>query len=262
MNENEYLTVNDRYYVNPQLSVDESEQFLETLRNAQKQGNAQIAQETHALGTDVPSSMGGLSGSGGIWEQRYQNPRVDSAVAKLRASMQADALSKTMGNILSQKQQEYKDAYRKAYKKKENSNNPSGTNPDGEGEDPEFKSNDSTVKTTGMTGRAGYYTIPDMATGEIIDIDMETGKKTTRGKESYHSPSMAAGMSELSDLVTGMYNYTLPGNIEFEEGGTAEELRELNGRYYVWNKNDNTYTPVIGDEGRTPGGSRWWKKGN
>lgn len=134
MNENEYLTVNDRYYVNPRLSVDESEQFLETLRNAQKQGNAQIAQETHALGTDVPSSMGGLSGSGGIWEQRYQNPKVDSAIAKLRDSMQADALSKTMNNIVSQKQQEYKDAYRAAYKKQLSNSGGGGNNGGGEEE--------------------------------------------------------------------------------------------------------------------------------
>lgn len=141
MNENEYLTVNDRYYVNPQLSVDESEQFLETLRNAQKQGNAQIAQETHALGTDVPSSMGGLSGSGGIWEQRYQNPRVDDAVAKLRASMQADALSKTMNNIMNQKQEEYKDAYRAAYKKQLSNSGGGGNNGGNEEEKLEINTN-------------------------------------------------------------------------------------------------------------------------
>lgn len=133
MNENEYLKVNDRYYVNPQLSVDESEQFLEKLKTAQAEGNARIAQETHNLGTDVPSSMGGLSGSGGVWQQRYQNPQVNSMVADLRATAQAQALNETMSNLLAQKQKQYKDAYRAAYKKKEknNNNNPtSGNNGD------------------------------------------------------------------------------------------------------------------------------------
>lgn len=131
MNENEYLTVNDRYYVNPQLSVDESEQFLEKLKTAQAEGNARIAQETHNLGTDVPSSMGGLTGSGGIWRQRYQNPQINSMVADLKATAQAQALNETMSNLLAQKQQEYKEAYRRAYKKA-NAGNPTTNNPDDE----------------------------------------------------------------------------------------------------------------------------------
>ena len=130
MNENEYLKVNDRYYVNPQLSVDESEQFLEKLKTAQAEGNARIAQETHNLGTDVPSSMGGLSGSGGVWQQRYQNPQVNSMVADLKATAQAQALNETLSNLMSQKQQEYKNAYRAAYKKKESSQGGTGTNKD------------------------------------------------------------------------------------------------------------------------------------
>ena len=131
MNENEYLKVNDRYYVNPQLSVDESEQFLEKLKTAQAEGNARIAQETHNLGTDVPSSMGGLSGSGGVWQQRYQNPQVNSMVADLKATAQAQALNETMSNLLAQKQQQYKEAYRRAYKKA-NAGGPKTDNPDGE----------------------------------------------------------------------------------------------------------------------------------
>lgn len=165
MNENEYLTVNDRYYVNPQLSVDESEQFLETLRNAQKQGNAQIAQETHALGTDVPSSMGGLSGSGGIWEQRYQNPKVDSAVAKLRTTYQAKALSDTLSNLLEQKQQEYKDAYRRASKNNGNGGG-SGDTPDG---DVETKTPESDFEISGVTpGVSGGFT--------VANIDADNGR--------------------------------------------------------------------------------------
>lgn len=128
MNENEYLKVNDRYYVNPQLSVDESEQFLEKLKTAQAEGNARIAQETHNLGTDVPSSMGGLSGSGGVWQQRYQTPQVNSMVADLKATAQAQALNETLSNLMAQKQQEYKNAYRAAYKKKESNQSGTGTN--------------------------------------------------------------------------------------------------------------------------------------
>lgn len=163
MNENEYLKVNDRYYVNPQLAVDESEQFLNKLKTAQAEGNAQIAQETHNLGTDVPSSMGGLSGTG-VWQQRYQAKPVDAMVANLKATTQAKALTDTLTNLLGQKQQEYKQAYRDAYKK-------ANTKTTGDGSDGEVetKTIESDYEITGVTpGVAGGYTVanfnPDTGT--------------------------------------------------------------------------------------------------
>ena len=162
MNENEYLKVNDRYYVNPQLSVDESEQFLEKLKTAQAEGNARIAQQTHNLGTDVPSSMGGLTGSGGIWRQRYQNPQISSMVADLKATAQAQALNETMSNLLAQKQQEYKNAYRSAYKKAAKK---SGDN------------NSNTSNTSSWNGE-----IEDVIIDDITTTDTDNNNTTTPPK--------------------------------------------------------------------------------
>ena len=176
MNENEYLKVNDRYYVNPQLSVDESEQFLNKLKTAQAEGNARIAQQTHNLGTDVPSSMGGLTGSGGIWRQRYQNPQIDSMVADLKATAQAQALNETMSNLLAQKQQEYKNAYRSAYKKAaksgggtggNNPTNPNTSNWDGEIEDVVL---DDTT-TTNTNNNNNNTTTPPKVEDYLQDVD-------------------------------------------------------------------------------------------
>lgn len=165
MNENEYLKVNDRYYTNPQLSVDKSEQFLEKLKTAQAEGNARIAQQTHNLGTDVPSSMGGLTGSGGVWRQRYQNPQINSMVADLKATAQAQALNETMSNLLAQKQQEYKNAYRSAYKKAAKKSGGSGGN------------NSNTSNTSNWNGE-----IEDVIIDETTTTDTDNNNTTTPPK--------------------------------------------------------------------------------
>lgn len=119
---------NDRRYVNPQVSLDESNAFIENLRNAQGQDTAQIRQDTYNLGTAVPSNLGGLSGGSGYFASRYQTPQMNSMVADLRAAAQSKALSTLMQNEIDKAQKRYKDVYR-AYKKKEaldNKNNGAG----------------------------------------------------------------------------------------------------------------------------------------
>lgn len=71
-----------------------------------------------------------------------------------------------------------------------------------------------------------------------------------------------AGWDQASDLFTGRYNYTLPGNIEVELGGWDEELMKgSDGNYYIHTKSTDTYTQVRPDiGGSTPGGGRWWIK--
>lgn len=113
---------NDRRYVNPQVSLDESNAFIENLRNAQGQDTAQIRQDTYNLGTAVPSNLGGLSGGSGYFASRYQTPQMNSMVADLRAAAQSKALSTLMQNEIDKAQKRYKDVYR-AYKKKEAINN-------------------------------------------------------------------------------------------------------------------------------------------
>ena len=119
MNDNSLVTVDDRVYVDPNVSLGETNAFIDNLRQIQSQNNQQISEQTHNLGSDLPLSMGGLDAGGGIWQSRYQTPQVDSAIASLRATTQAQALSQLLSNELAKKQQQYKNTYRAAYKKKE-----------------------------------------------------------------------------------------------------------------------------------------------
>lgn len=134
MNENEYYEEEGRYYANPQLGLDETSQFLESFEAARQRENDRIAQETHALGTDVPSSMGGLSGSGGVWRQRYQNPQVAKMITDLDAEMQGQALSTALSNDLGKWQERYNQAKR-AYNKRQKKSNT--TNPTGDPDKPD-----------------------------------------------------------------------------------------------------------------------------
>ena len=117
MNDNEYTTVEDRQYINPEIGLSESQTFIDNLRAAQEAENAKIVSDTHALGTDVPSRMGGLGGSEGTFVERYQTPRVNKMISDLKAVAQAQAMSERLGNLLAQEKERYNQAYR-AYKRR------------------------------------------------------------------------------------------------------------------------------------------------
>lgn len=117
MNDNEYTTVEDRQYINPEIGLSESQTFIDNLRAAQEAENAKIASDTHALGTDVPSRMGGLGGSESTFVERYQTPRVNKMISDLKAVAQAQAMSERLGNLLAQEKERYNQAYR-AYKRR------------------------------------------------------------------------------------------------------------------------------------------------
>lgn len=154
MNENEYYEEEGRYYANPQLGLDETSQFLESFEAARQRENDRIAQETHALGTDVPSSMGGLSGSGGVWRQRYQNPQVSKMITDLDAEMQAQALSTAMSNELAKWQNRYNQAKRNYNKRKNTPTAPATPAGDVavEGYEPVGETSDWNVNRSGVPG--------------------------------------------------------------------------------------------------------------
>lgn len=108
---------NDRRYVNPQVSLNEQNAFIDNLRNAQGQDTAQIRQDTYNLGTAVPSNLGGLAGGSNYFKSRYQTPQTNSMVADLRAAAQAQALSTLLSNEIGKAQKRYNDAYRAAKKR-------------------------------------------------------------------------------------------------------------------------------------------------
>lgn len=111
-------TENDRRYINPQVSLDEQNAFINNLRNNQQDWTDETISVTENLGTKIPSQLGGLTGGSGYFASRYQTPQTNSMVADLKAVAQSKALSDAMQNEISKAQKRYKDVYR-AYKKKE-----------------------------------------------------------------------------------------------------------------------------------------------
>lgn len=123
----EYVTFEDRAYLNPNLAVTETNQFIDNLRNTQQANNAQINQQTQRLGTDVPSDMGGLTGAQSYWTSRYQTPQTNSVVNDLRASAQASALNRLLSNQEAMWKKRYQEAYNSYQKRAWDKNNVTGT---------------------------------------------------------------------------------------------------------------------------------------
>lgn len=117
MNDNELITVDDRVYVSPDVSLQETNDFINNLRQTQQSGVAEIEQQTRDLGSDLPPSQGGISGASGAFVSRYQTPAVSAAVADLRAAAQASALNTLLQNEISQKKKAYNNAYKAAKKR-------------------------------------------------------------------------------------------------------------------------------------------------
>lgn len=115
MNLEDYAYNEDgRWYVNPQVSLDEQNAFINNYRNLQAQNNSQIEQQTKALGTQVPSQLGGLIGGGSYFKSRYQTPQTNQTIAELRAVAQQQALSQALNNELAKAKKKYKDAQNNA----------------------------------------------------------------------------------------------------------------------------------------------------
>ena len=109
---NETYDFEDRKYINPTVSRDEQLGFVDRLRNIEAAGTNQIVRDTHNLGTDVPSNLGGLNGATGLWTQQYMAPRMNTMISGLRATAQAQALSDILANYQNQMKQRYNKAYR------------------------------------------------------------------------------------------------------------------------------------------------------
>lgn len=110
MNDDTIFEVEDRFYLNPQTSLDEQQQFIETLRDIQAKNTAEINQNTYNLGSPVTSNIGGLTGSEGLWQAQYQTPQTQATVAGLKAAMQQQALNTELQN----KQNFWKNRYNQA----------------------------------------------------------------------------------------------------------------------------------------------------
>lgn len=113
MNLDDYsYEVEGRRYLNPQVSLDERNAFIDNLRNLQAQDNAQIEKQTRALGSQVPSQLGGLTGGSGYFKARYQTPITNQTISELRTAAQAQALSSVLQNELEKQKAAYYKAKR------------------------------------------------------------------------------------------------------------------------------------------------------
>lgn len=147
MNLEDYAYEDDgRWYIRPEVALNEQNAFINNYRNIEAQNNAQIAQQTRALGTQVPSQLGGLVGGGGYFRSRLQTPQTNQIVADLRSQMQGQALQTVLQNELEKAKKKYKDVQNSALK----TSNTGNTNPwsvDDRGTDDSKKRNTEFVGT-------------------------------------------------------------------------------------------------------------------
>ena len=116
----EFQEVEGRLYSNPQVGVDETNTFIDKLRESQGKQNQEIFTDTQMLGTDVPSNLGGLTGANSYFTSRYQTPQTISNIANLRATAQAQALNEVLANEQAKWKKKYQDAYRNYQKRQYN----------------------------------------------------------------------------------------------------------------------------------------------
>lgn len=142
----------ERKYINPETSRNEQQDFINTFRDIQSQNNAEINQQTHNLGRDIPSNLGGLTGSEGYFQSRYQTPQVNAIVSNLDAAAQASALNQVLNNLQSQYKQRYTKA-QQAYQSRANSGSTTGG----------YDSDENQLQFSTDTGAQDQITVDDNA---------------------------------------------------------------------------------------------------
>ena len=216
--ENEYSEIESRYYLNPQVGLGESNKFIENLRSIQQQNNSQIAKDTAALGTEVSSNLGGLTGANSYFASRYQTPQTNATVANLRAAAQAKALNDVLANEQAIWKNRYQQAYRN-YQKRMNdkTNQPSTTGGGGNtklnidvnsGDNSSGETNENTT-TTGP----GYIT--SVQGGLNIYTDQNGGRWTLRNPEK-GDETLLGGLTS----VGGNLLRTFPDGTPLTNGAT------------------------------------------
>lgn len=241
--DNEYQEIDGRAYINPQVSLDESNTFIDNLRSAQGQQNQEIFSDTQMLGTDVPSVMGGLTGENSYFTSRYQTPQTNSAVANLRAAAQAQALNEVLANEQAIWKKRYQDAYRN-YQKRQNAraNAPIVQSPESPyanvpGDDPGYET--TTPSGTGgasVSGLSGAYTVVDPV-GNLHIVDMNTGdEEMLQPGQASRTRQSAAGLGggEMRTLPNGNRVWIKPGYALTKEGNS----------YYLVNQSSGNRTQV------------------
>ena len=175
---NESYDFEDRKYINPTLSRDEQLSFVDNYRNSQEKNLNQIVQDTHNLGTDVPSIEGGLNGSTDLWKTQYVTPRVNSMISSLRSSAQAQALNDVLSNVQAQWKKRYNDAYRAAALR-ENQNGNNGNNGNNTNKEDDTKGTIEYVSNADKYGTEIESKEPNMSGNPVTEGDPGTASNLT-----------------------------------------------------------------------------------
>lgn len=221
----------DRTYIEPTVSRDEQLGFIDRLREIEQKDLRKIATDTHNLGTDVPSNLGGLSGIGapnslgisgadtgsaGIWRNRYERPQVNALVSDLKATAQATALNTALNNLLNQYKNRYNQAARRAG---------AGGGGGGGGDDSPFNTNvgdplSQALNSGVYTGQKGSYIVRDSNGKEITVIDVGTDDN-----------------GKISGVDTSMFSYGAPGETGISGAQYIQNL--IDQGYTFWNSDGN-----------------------
>lgn len=232
----------DRLYLNPQIGVDESNQFIEKLRETQNNNVAQIKTQTQNLGTDVPSILGGLAGGTGYWTSRYQTPQTNAAVSDLRAAAQATALNQALANEEAMWKKRYQEAYRnyqsRAWDKQNNAEN------DKEGE-PETE---ETTKEVTVAPEALADQLYKKKLQEYIDKGYSASEAGIRAKVDLGLGTLPEILPRVKSTVGGnnAYVYTLPNGNRVLVKEDQDELILIEGGYALRNKETGRIVKVGG----------------
>lgn len=197
MNPDEYYQFeNERAYVKPTLSRDETLAFADTLRDVQNRNNIQIASQTSNLGTAVPSIQGGLSGSENYFKQRYQTIPSEVARKNLQATAQAKALNDLMTNAEAQYKNRYNQAYRSAQQRANSNSGLSGDYNKSEGESGTVEFPGTMPMGSEIWGDrsvtlyqdidTNYRVYKDANTGEILQVLNDKNEPIDQDKDPYY----------------------------------------------------------------------------
>ncbi len=211
MNDNETFEFENRTYINPDVSRDEQTAFIDTLRGLQDEKNAQIATETHNLGTDVEPHLGGLSGSEDYWKAKYQTPQTNAMIADMKAAAQQSALNNAMSNYSSMLQERYNQAYRDYNKRVYNHNRSREKAADNYYNNLNNTNNQNPSTTEGSIKKE--YTTEIDTSGKITGIDAiqenMVRKETERIKAEEGLNDAAARAKALQNLGLAAKNQTI-----------------------------------------------------
>lgn len=232
MDSSEYYEQDGRYYVNPTLSSGEQEKFISNLRDIQSQNNAQIAEQTYNLGTQIPSNLGGLGGGEAYFNARYQTPQVDEMVATLKSAADAQALNDVMSNYQAQLKNKYNQAQRRANKRARARQN---------------AYYNSLLSGVPSGGNGGLDIVTDTGSNQTnipVNVNPNTGQNSLvqTGKNTYSYQGKTLIPAPTSFM--GIYDQGLglgvwPNGKKVTEGSTYT----IGGKTYTYIKADNTSTP-------------------